>query len=222
MFGVILLWIPFSPFIRCEVWFHVGLSPPPPWPRACVHFQTAEGTPELCGGDLLCFAAAWSLGLASAISHACQVCHVDVSFPRHLRPELQESLRLSPHLRSSPFLPVGVEGPLSTRQRVKLGRKQLELFLRPCSPLPCSERMLPKDGSALCSHWDCSPLSPVLWRTDIVLYVYVESVDSRFSKTTKAPGKRCVVYKVWKKTSRWQIMGDGNGSPLLRYELNRK
>ena len=40
MFGVILHWIAFSPFIQSAVRFRVGLPPSSPWPWACVNFQT--------------------------------------------------------------------------------------------------------------------------------------------------------------------------------------
>ena len=43
--------------------------------------------------------------------------------------------------------------------------------------------------------------------TDSVLHVYVENVDSRFSKTTKTPVKHCVVSKIWKHyTDKWSVM----------------
>lgn len=36
-------------------------------------------------------------------------------------------------------------------------------------PLPCSERMLPKDGGALCSHWARSPCR--LWFGELILFL---------------------------------------------------
>ena len=50
--------------------------------------------------------------------------------------------------------------------------------------------------------------------TDAVLYVCVENVESRFSKTTKTP--------ISLKTLHWQMIGDANDSPLLGDDLNRK